>query len=48
MDTDMDIMEIIDMMEESIEKASVVPLTGKIMIDNVLYHEIRFFSRGFI
>lgn len=33
MDTDMDIMEIIDMMEESIEKASVVPLTGKIMID---------------
>ena len=30
---DMDIMEIIDMMEETIEKASAVPLTGKVMID---------------
>lgn len=30
---DMDIMEIIDLMEETIEKASSVPLTGKIMID---------------
>ncbi len=30
---DMDIMEIIDMMEESISKASTVPLTGKIMMD---------------
>ena len=29
----MDIMEIIDMMEEAIEKASSVPLTGKIMLD---------------
>ena len=29
----MDIMEIIDMMEETIEKASAVPLTGKVMID---------------
>ena len=29
----MDIMEIIDMMEETIEKASSVPLTGKIMLD---------------
>lgn len=33
MDADMDIMEIIDMMEEAIEKASAVPLTGKIMVD---------------
>ncbi|MDD6483666.1 MAG: ATPase [Clostridiales bacterium] len=33
MDMDMDIMEIIDMMEEAIEKASSVPLTGKIMLD---------------
>jgi len=33
MDTDMNIMEIIDMMEETIEKASLVPLTGKVMID---------------
>ena len=33
MDMDMDIMEIIDMMEETIEKASAVPLTGKVMID---------------
>lgn len=33
MDMDMDIMEIIDMMEETIEKASSVPLTGKVMID---------------
>ena len=33
MDMDMDIMEIVDMMEESIEKASAVPLTGKVMID---------------
>ena len=30
---DMDIMEIIDMMEETITKASSVPLTGKIMLD---------------
>ncbi len=30
---DMDIMEIIDLMEETIEKASSVPLTGKVMID---------------
>lgn len=33
MDMDMDIMEIIDMMEETINKASSVPLTGKIMMD---------------
>ena len=33
MDMDMDIMEIIDMMEETIEKASAVPLTGKVMVD---------------
>lgn len=33
MDMDMDIMEIIDMMEETISKASTVPLTGKIMMD---------------
>ena len=33
MDMDMDIMEIIDMLEETIEKASAVPLTGKVMID---------------
>ena len=30
---DMDIMEILNMMEETIEKASTVPLTGKIMLD---------------
>lgn len=30
---DMDIMEILNMMEETIEKASSVPLTGKIMLD---------------
>ncbi len=30
---DMDIMEIVDMMEEAIEKASAVPLTGKVMVD---------------
>ncbi len=29
----MDIMEIIDMMEETIDKASAVPLTGKVMLD---------------
>ncbi len=29
----MDIMEIIDMMEETIEKAPVVPLSGKILVD---------------
>lgn len=29
----MDIMEIINLMEESIEKASVVPLSGKILVD---------------
>lgn len=33
MDMDMDIMEIIDMMEETINKASTVPFTGKIMMD---------------
>lgn len=33
MDQDMDIMEILNMMEETIEKASTVPLTGKIMVD---------------
>lgn len=33
MDMDMDIMEIIDMMEDTINKASAVPLTGKIMMD---------------
>ena len=33
MDMDMDIMEIINMMEETIEKASTVPLTGKVMLD---------------
>ena len=33
MDMDMDIMEIIDMMEETIDKASSVPLTGKVMLD---------------
>lgn len=30
---DMDIMEIVDTMEEAIEKASAVPLTGKVMVD---------------
>ena len=35
MDMDMDIMEIVDMMEEAIEKASAVPLTGKVMIDEL-------------
>ncbi|MCX7714473.1 MAG: ATPase [Clostridia bacterium] len=29
----MDIMEIIDMMEETIDKATSIPLTGKILID---------------
>ena len=29
----MDIREIIDMMEETIEKAPVVPLSGKILVD---------------
>ncbi len=33
MDMEMDIMEIIDMMEETIDKASSVPLTGKVMLD---------------
>lgn len=33
MDMDMDIMEIVDMIEETINKASTVPLTGKIMLD---------------
>ncbi len=33
MSMDMDIMEVIDMMEEAIEKASSVPLTGKVMVD---------------
>ena len=30
---DLDVMEIIDMMEDTINKASSVPLTGKIMMD---------------
>ena len=30
---DMDIMEIVDMIEETVNKASTVPLTGKIMLD---------------
>lgn len=30
---DMDIMEILNMMEDTIDKASTVPLTGKIMLD---------------
>lgn len=30
---DMDIIEIIDMLEETVEKASSVPLTRKVMID---------------
>ncbi len=30
---DMDIMEILNMMEDTIDKASSVPLTGKIMLD---------------
>ena len=30
---DMDIMEIIDMLEETVEKASAVPLTRKVMVD---------------
>ena len=29
----MEIMEIIDMMEETIEKSAVVPLSGKILVD---------------
>ena len=29
----MEIMEIIDMMEETIEKAPTVPLSGKIVVD---------------
>lgn len=33
MDMDMDIMEIVDMIEETVNKASTVPLTGKIMLD---------------
>lgn len=33
MEMDMDIIEIVDMMEETIEKASAVPLTGKVMVD---------------
>ena len=33
MEANMDVMEIIDMMEETIERASTVPLTGKIMLD---------------
>ena len=33
MDMEMDIMEIIDMMEETIDKPSTVPLTGKVMLD---------------
>lgn len=30
---EMDVMEIVDMLEETVEKASSVPLTGKIMLD---------------
>lgn len=30
---DMDLMEIIDMLEETIEKATAVPLTRKVMVD---------------
>lgn len=30
---DMDLMEIIDMLEETIEKATTVPLTKKVMLD---------------
>ena len=37
---DMDIMEIIDLMEETIEKASSVPLTGKVMIDKDEFLEV--------
>ena len=33
MSMDMDIMEVIEMMEEAIEKPSSVPLTGKVMVD---------------
>lgn len=33
MNSEMDIMEIVDMMEEAIDKASSVPLTGKVMVD---------------
>lgn len=33
MQMDMDIMEIIDMLEETVEKASSVPLTRKVMVD---------------
>ncbi len=33
MDMEMDIMEIVDMIEETVSKASTVPLTGKIMLD---------------
>ena len=33
MDMDMDIMEIVDMIEETVNKASTVPLAGKIMLD---------------
>ena len=29
----MEIMEIIDMMEETIDKAPTVPLSGKILVD---------------
>lgn len=33
MDMDMDVMEILDVMEDIINKASTLPLTGKIMLD---------------
>lgn len=33
MDMNMDVIEIIDMLEETIEKASAVPLTRKVMVD---------------
>ncbi len=33
MDTNVDIIEIIDMLEETVEKASSVPLTRKVMVD---------------
>ena len=33
MDMERDILEIVDMIEETVSKASTVPLTGKIMLD---------------
>lgn len=34
---DMDIMEILNMMEDTIDKASSVPLTGKIMLTRMSF-----------